>query len=470
LYPLHGTIPAYNDTGEDQAFTTEENGDSGSNQIPDNISFADDKPKPSSITSEEFIAMAHTFTGSLNPLEISHLRWGCIGENTLKTLFPTLAQYSMRQCKVCMQTNATRAPVSTYARKQPKRQGQFLEADGIGKMRTPGLNGEKYIFNILDTFLGSADTRSVSKKSDFTGFLKHIVNRNDRRGIKSTEVRLDAGGENISREIKSFLYEKGIEAKYAAPQIHSSIGGVESYGGRQMRMCRATMAHGGAPAKFLFLAAENFSVIQKLLPRGNKTGSSPDEMEHGIIDPHILSGVKTLFCEAWHFENPENRSSRGDKHLVDRAVRCVLVKNALDVKDGVFLLSLRTERVFTAGIHTKYDETVFPLRQRSSWQNLRMDYDEEPRDIFIDSDDESDDDYSPDIPYATHAPSLLGNPLIKTPLHKYVEAKDPTFALTSPIPIIGSQPKDDSYTKSSNTYDHAVTNQNYLLSKKKRSR
>jgi hypothetical protein len=134
--------------------------------------------------------------------------------------------------------------------------------------------------------------------------------------------------------IQQFCYDKGVETQFAGPQEHSSIGGVESYGGKQAKTIRAQLAYGGAPAKYVIFAAKNYSHVQKLLPRSGKLGSSPYEIEKGIKDPHITGNVRTLFCEAWSQLNPETKSDRDEKHVGSQAERCVLLATGGKTKDG----------------------------------------------------------------------------------------------------------------------------------------
>ena len=283
--------------------------------------------------------IGNTYTGDLNKLELAHIRWGCLAEKTIRAIGgDQFKNLTMRPCRCCLEMNMTIPPASKEARSQPNRIGQILQADLSGKLRTKGPRGEQYIATVVDTYLSSADVAGVKLKSEMYDVLKHVILRNDRRGHHTNVIGLDQGGENISQQLSEFCYEKGIEVLLAAPQVHSSIGGVESYQGKMFRVIRAQMRWGGAPARFVFWAAKNYANVQKLIPRSAKLGSSPYEMTHGIKDPHIIGSVKTLFSEVWFLLNPEKRGERGDKHFdAPAARRGVLLCNGGDIKDGTVI-------------------------------------------------------------------------------------------------------------------------------------
>ena len=93
------------------------------------------------------------------------------------------------------------------------------------------------------------------------------------------------------------------------------------------------------------------------------------------------------------FKNPETRpvsaseaeAKKSDKHIVDRADKCVHIRSSSESKDSYVCLNLRTRKIVDSP-HVRFNEQEFPLRDPRVFRLLGMDFENEPMDVLYDVD------------------------------------------------------------------------------------
>jgi hypothetical protein len=333
--------------------------------------FSQEAKSSRSTQHQSFAAIAENHIGSLNKKQILHQRFGHCGTKYLDDLFPVYRNLELGPCDACSTTSQNHSAKSLHGRRAPTAAGQFVQADGSGKIRFPGPQGHRYVMNFYDKFSHEATSTLLHTKDEFFPRLVDFEARLERQGTPLQVLQLDMGTENTDERVRNFCRTKGIKAEYAGPQKHSSIGGVESYHDRQFRGGRAMIHHSGTPKQYLYDAALYWTQIQNRLPRSSQPGSSPLEIARNFTDPGITSDIRVFGCQVWAKVDPNQFPD--DHHLADRARRCILLGISEESKDTYILLEIKTgKRIVCSNV--KFDETVFPFKLPDTWKAFNHDY------------------------------------------------------------------------------------------------
>ena len=118
-------------------------------------------------------------------------------------------------CDTCARAKAHRRtfPLSTHPATQP---GERLAMDVLGPFAVPGVNGERYIVNIVDKYSGYTIAEAVRSKADVTTTVVRLVKQADRIH-RVQAVMWDGGTEFETIQMTVAMQELGIPILRNAP-------------------------------------------------------------------------------------------------------------------------------------------------------------------------------------------------------------------------------------------------------------
>ena len=138
-------------------------------------------------------------------------------------------------CDACARGKAHRRvfPPSTHPAKEP---GDRLGMDVIGPTQVVGINGERYIVNIVDKYSGYTYAEAVNLKSDVTGVVIKLVKYADRtHRVKA--VMWDGGSEFENADMAAAMAAMGIPILRNAPYTPQEMSLAERNGKQIVTPC-----------------------------------------------------------------------------------------------------------------------------------------------------------------------------------------------------------------------------------------
>jgi transposase InsO family protein len=140
---------------------------------------------------------------------------------------PEISKPTNTMCKHCQHGKQTRAEFTTkeYSTTKPL---EIVRTDLCRLMRTKGLNGKQYFMLLIDDYTRMIKVCFLKKKSKafecFRIFKEMVENEID---LKIKCLRLDNGGEFMSKEFRDFYEEHGTKRQFSTTRIPQQNGVAE---------------------------------------------------------------------------------------------------------------------------------------------------------------------------------------------------------------------------------------------------
>lgn len=125
-------------------------------------------------------------------------------------------------------------------------------------------------------------------------------------GVKPKVIQVDNAKELISKEVKGWLKEKGIELQTTAPYAHSSNGVAERFNRTLIELTRAMLIARGLPSFLWETAIEYAAYIRNMVLMRALEGKTPEEA-WTKTKPNV-SHLKEFGCDVWILTEGQNLS------------------------------------------------------------------------------------------------------------------------------------------------------------------
>ena len=205
-------------------------------------------------------------------------------------------------CDACARGKAHRRVFrpSAHPAKEP---GERLVMDVIGPAQVVGLNGEKYIVNIVDKYSGYTYTEAVNLKSDVTQVVIKLVKFADRIN-RLKAVMWDGGSEFENEEMTAAMAALGIPILRNAPYTPQEVSLAERNGKQIVTDIRVHLIESGVEPQYWPFILRHVVVLMNITPKKrlviNGRVVTPIEAWKKVVPD--LSGVRQTGCLVYWFD------------------------------------------------------------------------------------------------------------------------------------------------------------------------
>ena len=297
-----------------------------------------------------------------------HEKMGHLHEDAVKKI-PVLKgiqdEKTEEICSVCVQGKMTRKGFPKKSARQSTKPLELVHTDVMGKVTPMSVGGAVYLLAFTDDYSRYLTVRFLKKKSEvFFELRKFKAESENRLNLKLKAVQSDNGGEYISKEMKEWLCENGILHRLTVPYCPEQNGIAERMFRTITEMARCMLIHASMPKWFWAEAVNYACYIRNMSPNASIQFQIPHELWTGnklTFDDY--DQLKVFGCRAWVHV-------RGNK-FDERAEECAFLGFPKYVK-GFRLWSFSKQRVIVAH-SVKFDQTVFPFKERAMQKIVRSD-------------------------------------------------------------------------------------------------
>lgn len=195
--------------------------------------------------------------GSLDGNTVWHNRLGHVSDAMIRKSAPLVRGINIedvkhvQNCEPCHKAKSKRSPRSpaTEDSRRTTKPLDLMHCDLVGPMRFPSLNESRYFMPLFDDGSGASFCRFLRTKKQASAALKEMiieyetVNNCKIKKLVVRRVRTDNAKEFLSKELKRWLKEKGIEHKLSSPYSpESNDGNAERLNRTFMDMARSMLA------------------------------------------------------------------------------------------------------------------------------------------------------------------------------------------------------------------------------------
>jgi transposase InsO family protein len=187
------------------------------------------------------------------------------------------------QCKACIAAKQHVQPFPKNSETEIKEIGDLTVSDVWGPARTQAPGGDRYFITFTDGKARRTMTYFMKNKSDaFTKFKQYKSFVETQTGRKLKKLRVDGGGEFLSKEFKKYLLDSGIQLEITAPHSPSQNGIAERLNRTLVEHARAMIHQNGLPYSLWKEAVAYATYLKNRSPtRAIKEFKVPDEVFWG---------------------------------------------------------------------------------------------------------------------------------------------------------------------------------------------
>ncbi|KAF6202186.1 hypothetical protein GE061_004584 [Apolygus lucorum] len=148
---------------------------------------------------------------------------------------------NLKSCEVCLKSKACRKPFG-HDRTRASEPLEILHTDVVGPIEIPTWDQKRYFVSILDDHTHFAAVFLLKGKDEVKKILMNYIAKVENHWSKKVKkIRMDNGGEYVSKEFKEFCDTKGIELDYTPPYTPQLNSHAERLGRTLMNKTRALM-------------------------------------------------------------------------------------------------------------------------------------------------------------------------------------------------------------------------------------
>ena len=216
----------------------------------------------------------------------------------------------VKQCRVCIDAKAKRAPIGGDATAAPSRiatnrmdrwhidlTGPYSLVEEGERFRAPALDGSLYSLTIVDERSRFKIITPIKAKSDVAETLIAIIKLyQNKTGLPLKELHSDGGSEFINETLKTFLRENGTELTVTVPGTPQLNGIAERHNALADTRGRCMLVHCDGPPHLWSLARVYGAHIDNRLP--SKEGCAPT----ALMEPNRkvrIEKIHVFGCDAF---------------------------------------------------------------------------------------------------------------------------------------------------------------------------
>lgn len=198
------------------------------------------------------------FSGECNLQKISqslwHYRLGHLNASDIEKLAKhqmaiglekVNANIESKFCESCVFGKQAKKPFPKNKNPRSSRILEMIHTDVCGPLPTTAYDGSRYFVSFIDDYSRASMIYCIKKKSEVFGKFKEFVAMAEAlHGNKVAKLKMDNGGEYVSKEIKDFCTEKGIQMLYTVAH-NPQMNGVAERLNRTLQEKAATMLLAG---------------------------------------------------------------------------------------------------------------------------------------------------------------------------------------------------------------------------------
>ena len=271
-------------------------------------------------------------------------------------------------CAACAKTKLRRANFKGVRRHQAQHILHYIQMDTCGPFPTRDLHGNKYFTLFVDLKCNYNDLVPHKTKDELPLVTQSFVGRAERRHQPTKVVCLSSDGASNSKELLTWLYERGIEIIPTGRDSSKSNGKVERMHLTIQNAGNAMRHNGNGPPSLAMFSFVLAAMILNHLPVGAKAPVSkvnerqtPVEMWEKFSDAKwssLLKPFRVFLCECWILI-PEQRWRKG----MLRTERGVWLGPHPQNRKLSVCLSLERSNTVITGRSVVTNETYLPFRK-----------------------------------------------------------------------------------------------------------
>lgn len=253
--------------------------------------------------------------------QLWHARMGHLGQQNLNRL-PSMAvgvdftkdvseEYT---CECCVMGRQKAVPHDspTAPGTQP---GEFVYSDLVGPLSPTGFNGCRYFVTFKDDFTSYSEVYCIRHKSETFAMFLRFKAYLESLGFRICRIRLDNGGEYMSKAFLAYLAQCGIKQEPTVPGNPQMNGAAERFGQTLLNKMHPILLSSKLNKSFWpeIVATSNYLTMRS---PGTRTIATPFEAFYHRKP--ILSHLRTIGSIAYALK-------RIQKKLVDKSEKCVLL-------------------------------------------------------------------------------------------------------------------------------------------------
>ena len=270
--------------------------------------------------------MALTVSSGVGINKVWHERFGHLSYPILLEMqktgmvahLPALSKVQ-EPCEACMMGKQQRKAFpheSSYRAKAPL---QLVHADLSGKASIQALGGCNYYMLIVDDYSRYMWVYFLRDKAEALGKFKQWQKMvENESGLKVKKLRMDRGGEFLSKEFDTYLHENGIKRQLTTAHTPQQNGVVERRNRTVMEMARCMALGKGLPKSFWAEAVNTAVYILNRSFTKALTGKTPLEAYSG--KKPSASHFRTFGCECFVHVPDSTR-----KKLDPKSKKCIFM-------------------------------------------------------------------------------------------------------------------------------------------------
>ena len=216
----------------------------------------------------------------------------------------------IKECRVCIDSKAKRAPIGGDATAAPSRiatsrmdcwhvdlTGPYSLVEGGERFRAPALDGSLYSLTIVDEFTRFKIITPIKAKSDVASILIDTIKLfQNQTGLPLKRVHGDGGGEFINKTLKKFLLDNGTELTTSVPRTPQLNGTAERHNGLADMRSRCMLVHCSGPPHLWSLARVYGAHIENRIPGQTR------KIPMSVMEPNRkirVAKIHTFGCDAF---------------------------------------------------------------------------------------------------------------------------------------------------------------------------
>lgn len=274
--------------------------------------------------------------------QLWHARMGHLGQQNLNKL-PSMAvgvdftkdiseEYT---CECCVMGRQKAVPHDspTAPGTQP---GEFVYSDLVGPLSPTGFNGCRYFVTFKDDFTSYSEVYCIRHKSETFAMFWRFKAYLEALGFRICRIRLDNGGEYMSKAFLAYLAQCGIKQEPTVPGNPQMNGAAERFGQTLLNKMHPLLLSSKLNKSFWpeIVATSNYLTMRS--PNARTIATPFEAFFHR---KPILSHLRTIGSIAYALK-------RIQKKLVDKSEKCVLL--GYEGESIYRLYNLTTKKVIRA--------------------------------------------------------------------------------------------------------------------------
>lgn len=324
-----------------------------------------------------------------------HLRLSYLGEASIRRLHKqgviTVTSWDRRgleRCDACRKSRMARRRFGSRTKYRATRPLEIIHSD-VCQLSTTSREGYRYFVSFIDDYSKYVTVYHLHWKSQVFESFVHFTSKAEREtGLRVVDLRIDNGGEYISKLMKDWCRHRGINQTMGPPHTPQLHGVLEIFNRTLLDRLKPSLKHSSLD-KTYWSDALDYAVW--------KTNRSPTRTNDGFRTP----------CEVYEGQLPSMRhahifGARGqylipsaNRQKLDDHTRACVFLGVLPKWDGVKVMDLQTKKIVKKR-DALFDETELKLQSPVTPLNTTQMRQNDPPWLYSDVENQTN-DHRPEI-------------------------------------------------------------------------